>query len=216
MPKGVTKRRPETRARLLEAAIEAFAELGYGGATIDEICRRAGYTTGAYYSNFASKDELFFALFDEHATQTIEQFVRPLQDLGSNSLSPAQIASSFAAIGPDERRWFLLSTEFNLYAIRNPAAARMLAERDARVYTELAAALSIAFDKLGVQPPADLRRLAQLVVAIREGGLMQSLVDSVELPPGTLEREFLPLLFGADTHPAGATVPQGDSPRHET
>jgi AcrR family transcriptional regulator len=54
----------ETRARLLEAAAEAFAAQGFEGASIDGITERAGYTRGAFYSNFSDKAELLLELSD--------------------------------------------------------------------------------------------------------------------------------------------------------
>ena len=69
MPKGPTKRRPETRRRLLDAALAVFAEKGFNGARIEDVCAAAGYTRGAFYSNVATKEELFFALCDDHAAR---------------------------------------------------------------------------------------------------------------------------------------------------
>ena len=64
MPRGITKRRPITITALLDAAMELFAEQGYGATSIPDICARAGLTKGAFYSNFANKDALFLALLD--------------------------------------------------------------------------------------------------------------------------------------------------------
>ncbi|MDQ3789200.1 MAG: TetR/AcrR family transcriptional regulator, partial [Actinomycetota bacterium] len=53
-----------TRARLLDAAEEVFAEHGFGRTTLEQIAERAGYTRGAVYANFTSKDDLFLAVLD--------------------------------------------------------------------------------------------------------------------------------------------------------
>ncbi|WP_279579783.1 TetR/AcrR family transcriptional regulator [Fodinicola feengrottensis] len=71
MPKGPTRRRPRTVARLLDAALELFAEQGFGSTTIGQVCERAGYTRGAFYSNFATMDDLFYALFDAHSEDEV-------------------------------------------------------------------------------------------------------------------------------------------------
>ena len=57
-----TRRRAETRSRLLRAALEVFSEKGFGRTTVDDVCARAGYTRGAFYSNFVSLDELFLTV----------------------------------------------------------------------------------------------------------------------------------------------------------
>lgn len=67
-----TRRRAETRRRLFAAALETFAERGFYGASVEDICERAGYTRGAFYSNFASKEELFFGLYAEQAQRLVE------------------------------------------------------------------------------------------------------------------------------------------------
>jgi AcrR family transcriptional regulator len=54
----ISARRQATRERVLEAAGEVFAERGFHGASVEDICERAGFTRGAFYSNFSSKDDL--------------------------------------------------------------------------------------------------------------------------------------------------------------
>ncbi|NEB04188.1 TetR/AcrR family transcriptional regulator [Streptomyces sp. SID13726] len=200
MPKGPTKRRPQTRARLLEAAMDAFAEAGFGATSIDEICRRAGYTTGAYYSNFSSKDELFFALFDEHAAQALDRLVSKVAGLADGNLTPEEIAGILADLSPEERRWYLVSTEFTLYAMRNPEAAGLLADHDARARAELVRILTAYLTRMGRESAVDLDLLARLIIAIREGALLQSLVEPDALPTGTLEAAFLPTLLRSLFH----------------
>ncbi len=57
-----------TRRRLLDAAQEVFAEHGFDGASIDEICTRAGFSRGAFYSNFSDKADLLITLCERRAT----------------------------------------------------------------------------------------------------------------------------------------------------
>src|ERR1700761_1510965 len=76
----VTKRRAETRARLIEAAFQVFADKGFGAVRIDDVCKAAGYTRGAFYSQFDSLDELFFTLYDQQARIIAEQVGEALLD----------------------------------------------------------------------------------------------------------------------------------------
>jgi AcrR family transcriptional regulator len=195
MPKGPTKRRPQTLSRLLDAAFDAFAELGFHAATIPEICRRAGYTHGAFYSNFASKNELFFALFDRHAAKEIDRLTAITTDLEARTLD--ELAALVAHTDEEERSWFMVSTEFTLHAIRDPEAAAKLAEHDARIRAEIVRVLEALLRRTGRTTEVDLEQLARLFIAIREGGLAQSYVEPGELPPGSLDRAFLPLIFDA-------------------
>ena len=197
----MTKRRPQTLARLLDAALEAFAENGFGGTRIEDVCDRAGYTRGAFYSNFASKDELFFALFDRHAARVLDRFEKQAAALGEDPVTLDGIAATLAEFDADERTWYLVTTEFTLSAIRDPDAARRLAEHDARLRAEAVRLLGELLTRAGLtlRPGVELETLVRMLIAIREGALAQSYVEPETLPPGTLERRFLPLLLGAVT-----------------
>ncbi|MEU2238389.1 TetR/AcrR family transcriptional regulator [Streptomyces sp. NPDC033754] len=211
MPKGVTRRRPRTRAALLKAALEAFAEHGFHATTIEQICERAGYTRGAYYSNFASKEELFLALFDEHSDRTVRRLADAIDALTAEEYTLARLAELASRIEPDERDWYLVTTEFTLHAIRDRQAAWVLARHDERLRAEIARGLTLVLRRAGRELTVEADRFARLIVALREGGLAQSYVEPAALPPGSLEREFLAPLLEVSTREIPA--PGGQSNR---
>ncbi|HMN30494.1 MAG TPA: helix-turn-helix domain-containing protein, partial [Caldilineaceae bacterium] len=65
------QRQQQTRERLLDAAVEVFSRRGYHAASVEEISEAAGFSKGAVYSNFASKEELFLALLDRLFTREL-------------------------------------------------------------------------------------------------------------------------------------------------
>src|SRR5690348_7743194 len=65
--------RDDTCEKLFEAAARVFEEQGIGGASIEAIAAAAGFTRGAFYSNFKSKDELIFAMLEDHVTQSVRR-----------------------------------------------------------------------------------------------------------------------------------------------
>jgi AcrR family transcriptional regulator len=65
--------RDDTREKLFEAAARVFEEQGIGGASIEVIAAAAGFTRGAFYSNFKSKDELIIAMLEDHVEQSIRR-----------------------------------------------------------------------------------------------------------------------------------------------
>src|SRR5947209_18295805 len=74
MPRGSfdrSERKARTRAALLEAAARVYARRGFEGATLDEVAEEAGFTKGAVYDHFGSKENLLVALLDEHLTSEI-------------------------------------------------------------------------------------------------------------------------------------------------
>src|SRR6478609_130002 len=70
---GMSRRREATRQKLLDAAALVFAEVGLDAASVEAICERAGFTRGAFYSNFETKDELMLALTERVAGEKIEE-----------------------------------------------------------------------------------------------------------------------------------------------
>src|SRR5471030_1784394 len=65
--------RDDTRDKLFEAAARVFEEQGIGGASVEAVTAAAGFTRGAFYSNFKSKDELIIAMLEDHVEQTIQR-----------------------------------------------------------------------------------------------------------------------------------------------
>src|ERR1700722_258218 len=131
MPRGMTKRRPLTITALLDAALELFAEQGYGATSIPDICTRAGLTKGAFYSNFANKDALFLALLDRSWERRAE-WIRTAMPAGGEPAAALDDRAEVADLVVD-RQWTLVSTEFSLHAIRQPDVAALLVEHELRV-----------------------------------------------------------------------------------
>ncbi|WP_328989577.1 TetR/AcrR family transcriptional regulator [Kribbella sp. NBC_01245] len=192
------RRRSTTRARLLTGAQEVFAERGFHGASVEDICERAGFTRGAFYSNFASKDELALALFQSTTDRLLEQIAALLPELADQPDSMLDaVLNVLEEAGPDQRQWHLISTEFTLHALRDPAAAKAWIEQRAAFrnsLTELVETLVEGNDlKMSVRPDQFVR----LVIALHEGARAQSLLEPKDVPPGSLERTFLPLVLNA-------------------
>ncbi len=175
MPRGITKRRPVTVTALLDAAMELFAEQGYGATSIPDICARAGLTKGAFYSNFANKDALFLALLDRSWQRRAEWIRRAMSASGELAGAPEQRTRV-----PDvvvDRQWTLVSVEFSLHAIRRPDVAQLLVEHELRVRSELAVLVTEALEGAGRIPTLPVDELARMIVAVSEGSDIQALTD---------------------------------------
>ena len=182
------RRRELTRRHLLEAAAIVFARDGFHGARLDDVASLAGFTKGAVYSNFKSKDDLFLALLEDRAesqfavvTEVLEsgphereeQFPRVRELLGSTMFGD----DSFAA----------LYLEFVLYARRNPAARAKLIESMRR---ELAIIESLIAREHGLvrgAPPHAVRALAEFSRSVFNGLGLTRLVDPDAVTAETME-----------------------------
>ncbi|MFF5159496.1 TetR/AcrR family transcriptional regulator [Streptomyces sp. NPDC000348] len=173
----VTGRRLRTRANLLEAAFSVFAAKGFGHVSIEEVCEAAGYTRGAFYSNFTGLDELFFALYTERAELIAEQVAGALAQDGPGLDVPAAVDRVTEVLLLD-RDWLLVKTDFLVHAARDPEVARTLLEHRARLRRAVADRLARARGHTG--PPAvlgDTEGAAHAVIAAYDGVTTRLLLD---------------------------------------
>lgn len=125
----VSARRTATRERLIDAALQVFAEQGVGGASVEHICEAAGFTRGAFYSNFDSKDALCLAVLERQADEnlaSVRQVVAGLDAGATASLDEVirQAVGAFLAAQRSDRTWVLASSEMRLYAVRENSLRR--------------------------------------------------------------------------------------------
>ncbi|MEV7992838.1 helix-turn-helix domain-containing protein [Streptomyces sp. NPDC086077] len=174
----VTRRRVRTRANLLDAAFEVFAAKGFGRVSIEEVCEAAGYSRGAFYSNFASLDELFFALYRQRADLIAEQVSGALAQDGPDLDVPAAVDRVTEVLLLD-LDWLLVKTDFLVHAARDAAVAQTLLEHRARLRGAIAERLARAAPG-HTELPAVLGGIdaaAHAVVAAYDGVTTQLLLD---------------------------------------
>ncbi|MEU5535496.1 TetR/AcrR family transcriptional regulator [Streptomyces sp. NPDC020362] len=173
----VTRRRARTRANLLDAAFAVFAAQGYGRVSIEEVCEAAGYSRGAFYSNFATLDELFFALYRERADLIASQVADALAQDGPDLDVPASVDRVTEVLLLDVD-WLLVKTDFLVHAARDPAVAQALLDHRSRLRQAIADRLSKA--RGHTELPAvlgDVDGAARAVVAAYDGVTTQLLLD---------------------------------------
>jgi AcrR family transcriptional regulator len=164
------RRRQLTREHLLAAAAQVFAERGFHGATLDEVARVAGFSKGAVYSNFESKDDLFLALFKAGYEQEMARLVATLEE---SDVPPADRLSDFVSLIQDESRDAptspLLHLEFWLYAARNPEARARLAAIDDEAVAASADLLRTLREEEDMEPLQDPERVARVIEVLFRG-----------------------------------------------
>lgn len=175
-PRRVTRRRAETRARLLDAAFGVFAEKGFGLVRIEDVCGAAGYTRGAFYSQFDSLEELFFVLYDQRATQITEQ-VRAALDAMTDPTELATFVDQLSATLLLDRDWLLVKTDFLTYAARRPETATRLITHRAQLHAAIEDKLTQSQFRV---PEAfgTIGEAAHAVIAAYDGITVQLLLDN--------------------------------------
>lgn len=189
------EKRAVTRERLLEAGAAVFAERGFYGASVEEIAERAGFTRGAFYSNFESKADLFLAILDVH----IERDTRALEEaLGDGSRPNAflDVLQRQARRRPEAREWTLLWAEFWLHVMRHPELAPKLAARQAGVRSAIARLIERQCAQLGITVPVPAEQLAAVMLAVDDGLKLQEDLDPAAIPEDLRARMLLLLFNG--------------------
>jgi AcrR family transcriptional regulator len=172
-----------TRERLLAAAEDVFARKGYAAASVEEIAATAGYTIGALYAHFGSKQELFLELFSARRARRTGRIVDALHAAAAEGRDPLEsIPRLLAEFTQRESTDSALQTEFWLYAVRNPETRAMLAEQ---IGTRLDA-LEPIFAELLTERRADAdvspRDVTLVVLALLQGLLRQRRIDPERVP----------------------------------
>ncbi len=120
------QRQQQTRTELIEAATALFAEHGFHGTTLDMIAKTAGYTKGAVYSNFTTKDELFLAALEVETETRVTIMEQIIVTANTNEAWEKGIVRWFEETLDTERGWFLAEMEFAVHTVRSPEGQEKL------------------------------------------------------------------------------------------
>jgi AcrR family transcriptional regulator len=200
------RRRQHTRDLLLDAAEQVFSSRGFEGASLDEIADTAGYTRGAIYKHFTSKEDLFMNV----NRRLNERFLTGFLDLIDPGTSPAEIDLAQIA-----KRWHELQTqaphavglgaEFSLYVLRNPHLRARVAEQQREVAQMIATFMDEQAALLGVKLRIPALTLARIVLACGDG---LELAGHLDEDGEDLYAPFLELLISAwDSPPTPPAEP---------
>jgi TetR/AcrR family transcriptional regulator, transcriptional repressor of aconitase len=186
------EKRAQTRRELLTAAEEVFRRRGFHGATVEEITAEAGYSRGAFYSNFESREALFVELLRERVYEDYRRMVeRTPADLPASELiSWGARALADQHRKPDQRWSFELWLELLAYATRHPEFAELAASFWRENRAALTAVISEAERAREGRPAADARLLATITIALDVGLKLQNLVDPEAVGLDDYERVF--------------------------
>jgi AcrR family transcriptional regulator len=196
------ERREQTRQELVTAAEACFVSSGFHASSVDEVAERAGYTKGAVYSNFASKEDLFFAVYERRVERVLTEVVPGLRQAG------AAHAFDWLATATIERRdrddgWLAVFFEFWAHVLRHPELRERFAAIHARLLEPLAEGVRQLAEDRGLALPADLEA-SQVALAwnAMEIGLGLERLTQPQAVDGVVARRMGWLLLDAIVGPA--------------
>ena len=180
--------REDTRDKLFEAAARVFEDQGIGGASIEAIALAAGFTRGAFYSNFASKDELIIAMIENH----VEQSIRRMHELLARHKNLADFIDALKTMDRSQQdplgRSPLLHMEMILFVARaekrRPELAKRLRARR-KLIADIVATTAKDSGRNGVLSPA---WAGAVVLAMEDGFRLHRLIDPETTPADSFLR----------------------------
>lgn len=188
MAVSATRSRENTRARLLEAAALVFAEAGIDGASVEAVCERAGFTRGAFYSNFESKDELFLMLTASVADARVGAVRARVADLvAAGSLAegcdPIDLVQQVMDAGGDDRLSVMLMNEIRTRALRDPQVGAAYLAQEREVIASVAEIITdiVAAGMLRLKVPADAA--ARMLMILWEGTTTRGAMAGMDSGP---------------------------------
>lgn len=184
--RSTTRSRENTRARLLDAAAEVFAEVGLDAASVEAVCDRAGFTRGAFYSNFDSKDELFLELAARVTAGRVEAVkarvmsMEGTADLLSLSADPLQLIEQVLDVGGDDRLGILLMSEIRNHALRDPALAAAYLKQDEEMVHSVTQIISdiVRAGVLKLRVPPE--QVARMMLTAWEGAAVRGAIAGLD------------------------------------
>lgn len=205
--------RAQTRERLIETAQQLFVSNGYGGASIRDIADKAGYSQGAFYSNFSSKEDVLLELLRRHMEAEALQLFKAM---GDERQEPEQMLAeleAWASTLNHDADWCMLSIELQLHANRSQSFAQEYKKVWDRHRSEIGGVIGQLFNKLGRTLPAAPEELAAAFMALSHGLALQRMSTRPD-PSGRLIMVFLRgLIASAERLEEVAVAPEGSAPR---
>ncbi len=176
-PKTRREKQAETRSSLLRSAAKLFCRHGLEGASVDDVAQDAGYTKGAFYSNFTSKEELFLVMLDEKFGAELERIDRLLAGTGEPDEEARDAAEDFVRYVHSDPEWPRLYFEFVAYAARNEEFRQELATRHRALRTRLTEIYRRWAADFPAEPPIPIEDIAAMTDFMSDGFILDQLVD---------------------------------------
>ncbi|MGO3885884.1 MAG: TetR/AcrR family transcriptional regulator [Mycetocola sp.] len=178
--------RVRTRAALISAAERLFVEAGTTAVSIDDICAAAGFTRGAFYSNFRTVDDVFFAVYESKTEQLLAGMSHT-----PDAATPATldgITDHLLGVIPADREWYALRAMFGLRSASDEARAGAVRAHGEAFREQTTPLLIEMATLLGAQLVPDPDEATRIVIAAHVGSVLQgALVDD----PDRLRRDTL-------------------------
>ena len=185
--------REQTRREILDAAGRTFARRGFHGASVEAVAAEAGLSTGAIYSNFESKEELFLALYEERLATRTRELRETVGETAGGDEALTAAAANVAQVFRTSPEWLLLYFEFALFAARDPKFGRRFRALRKRGLEDLTRGIEEGLRRAAADPAA-AERIARAVRAAGYGLALEHVLGEAKRDDRALE-DVLQMIF---------------------
>ena len=176
------EKQAHTRSCLMKSAAKVFARRGLQQASIDEVTEDAGFTKGAFYANFKSKEELFLAMLVERFAARLKEIDAAVASDETPEQQAQQAGADFARFLGADRDWQRLFFEFAAYAARNEEFREELVTRNGALRERIAEVYSRRADEVGLTPPIPVEQISLMTFAMAHGVALEKLLEPEAVP----------------------------------
>jgi AcrR family transcriptional regulator len=188
------ERQAHTRAELMRSAASVGAQRGLERASLDAVAEHAGFTKGAVYANFKSKEDLFLAMLDARFAERLAELDRILSSEDDPDTQARATGASFMGAVASEPEWERLFFEFTVYAARNEGFRTELVARYRTMRERIADLLAARTARLGIEPVVPPEQVATMTFAMANGIALERLLEP-EAVPEDLYPEMMAVFF---------------------
>ena len=169
------RKRENTRARLIEAAADIVASKGIASTRIDDVVKQAGFTRGAFYSNYSSLQDI---LTEAIVTRSNTLLSRVTQAIDSFEGAPTMdsLMELLEAIRPEARTIYLLKTEYTLHRLHHPDTPQIPETSSAAFTAKLSGTIEKVLTRMGRHPTVPTPSLADIVCLL----FMDSIAENID------------------------------------
>jgi AcrR family transcriptional regulator len=194
------RRREITRTALLDGAEAMFAQRGYDGVGLEEIAQAAGFSKGAIYSNFGSRQKLFLAVLERRNQRLLDGYAHLIEGAASHRASAADVAKLWSELELADKTSLILALEFRLAALRDDSVRELLAEFERDTEQLIARFVAERLSEAGIELSVPVEQFAAVIYAANQGLWQRAATSGV--PHSRLFETFLEIFMRGARRPS--------------
>ena len=169
------RKRTNTRARLIEAAADVIVSKGIAGARIDDVVKQAGFTRGAFYSNYSSLQDVLTEAIVSRSNALLEKIAQAVDSI-EGPPTMTSLMELLVAIRPEARPIYLLKTEYTLHRLHHPGTPQIPETSSAAFTAKLSGTIEKVLTRMGRRPTVLTASLADIVCLL----FMDSIAENID------------------------------------